>query len=113
MSEKFIATWFYAGHSRTKKEVRTGVLGLGRDYVDDYKPLEIDLDEFAQLTAKAYNDFDKEGYDVVNLIPLNMPIHTPVHGTRNGKEEYMGELGFATTKGAVVVGKRRCSPGEE
>lgn len=111
MSEKFITTWFYAGHKKDKKAVSRGFLGMRTEIEEEVSPRAANLDEFAELLNRVYTDFDKDGYEVVNVLPLNMAASDQTHGRNtNGSKVFLGEVGFSITKGAMVVGKKREKP---
>lgn len=100
MSKKFITTWFYAG-LKTKK-VSSGILGMSTK--DVYDPRTVDVQEMAKLLEDAYNEYDAEGYDVVNILPVTLG------GSENtvaSNGNYLGDVGFSISRGAIVVGKRR------
>lgn len=108
MNDKFITTWFYAGHKKDKKAVSRGFLGMRTEIEEQVSPRAANLDEFAELLAKVYTDFDKNGYDVINVLPLNMAVSDETFGkTPDGGQVFLGEVGFSPTKGAMVVGKRK------
>jgi hypothetical protein len=109
MSEKFITTWFYAGHEKDKKAVSRGFLGMRTEIEEEVSARAVNLNEFADLLTKVYTDFDKDGYEVINVMPLNMAVSDSVHGRSGGNQVFMGEVGFSITKGAMVVGKRKDS----
>lgn len=37
-----------------------------------YDPRTVDVQEMAKLLEDAYNDYDAEGYDVVNILPITL-----------------------------------------
>jgi hypothetical protein len=108
MSEKFITTWFYAGHKKDKKAVSRGFVGMRTEIEEEVSPRAANLDEFAELLNRVYTDFDKDGYEVVNVLPLNMAVSDETFGKKpGGGQVFLGEVGFSITKGAMVVGKRK------
>ena len=108
MSDKFITTWFYASHEKDKKVVSRGFFGMRKEIQEEISPRAANLDEFADLLKRVYTDFDQNGYDVINVLPLNMAASDQTHGRNtNGNKVFLGEVGFSITKGAMVVGKRR------
>lgn len=72
-------------------------------------PRIANYDEFATLLEKTYNDFDEEGYDVINVLPLTIGTDEQVEGRlkSTGESNYLGQVSFSITRGAVVVGKLR------
>jgi hypothetical protein len=100
MSKKFITTWFYASKDSKAKDVgifRTKI----RKFYDDRS---VDFDEFSQHIEETYNSFDEQGYDVVNIVPIAMGSSEQC---KQPSGNYVGDVGFSLTRGAVVVGKRR------
>jgi len=106
MKERFATTWFQVAHKADNRQVRSGLLRR-KETVPEYRPTEANINQFAECLADAYNELDREGYDVVNVVPLNMAVSDEVFGKRGRQSEFMGEVGFSITKGAVVVGKQR------
>lgn len=100
MSKKFITTWFYSPVDSEEKAA--GLFGNKVKKV--YDPRSVNFDLFAQTLEETYNSFDDQGYDVVNVIPVAMG--TSEH-CKQSNGNYVGDVGFSLTRGAVVVGKRR------
>lgn len=100
MSEKFKSTWFYASLDTYKKD--TGIIRTKME--DVYTQRNVNFDAFSELLAAKYNELDRQGYDVVNVVPIAMGQSESCK-QRNGN--YVGDVGFSITRGAVVVGKRR------
>lgn len=100
MSSKFKTTWFYA--SLGKHDVKQGF--IFKENVKRVSKRYADLSEYAQFLQDAYDELDAEGYDVVNVVPISMG-ESESCTQRNGN--YVGEVGFSITRGAVVVGKKR------
>lgn len=72
---------------------------------------EVDLNEFASSLRDVYEKYDSEGYDVVNVLPVNLAKSQPCYRVLPiGDTEYVGDITFSVTGGAVVVGKRREDP---
>lgn len=100
MSEKFKTTWFYASLDTYKKD--TGIIRTKME--EFYTQRNVSFEEFSTLLAEKYNELDKQGYDVVNIVPVAMGQSENCNQS-NGN--YVGDVGFSITRGAVVVGKRR------
>lgn len=100
MSEKFITTWFQASKGTYKKD--TGIIKTKMK--EFYSERYVDMDEYAALLAQSYNELDKQGYDVVNVVPTSVGQSETCVQRDN---TYVGDVGFSITRGAVVVGKRR------
>ncbi|EIH6034293.1 hypothetical protein BL632_005192, partial [Escherichia coli] len=88
-----------------KKLQRTGFLGLGdpkivKDYVNNVP----DLDDYAAKLAESYNKLDSAGYDVINIVPINIGSSDQCF---QDNKNYVGDVGYSITRGAVVVGKLR------
>jgi hypothetical protein len=100
VSQKFITTWFYAS-----KDSETQDVGIFRTKIKKiYDNRSVDFDEFSQRLEEAYNNFDERGYDVINIVPIAMGSSEQC---KQSNGNYVGDVGFSLTRGAVVVGKRR------
>jgi hypothetical protein len=82
MAQKFYTTWFYSPRAPSDQ----------RD-----PEHSVNFDDFAARIQKIYDDFDSNGYDVVNVIPMAMGF----------AKTYAQTVAFTATRGAVVVGKLR------
>lgn len=106
--KKFITTWFYApvGHF---DDVATSGFFWNRTRTPVKVPSHrtADYDAFATQLEEIYNQFDSDGYDVHEVLPLNIGATESVYSKIKGNDNYVGETGFSVTRGAVVVGKRR------
>ncbi|MGG7605411.1 hypothetical protein [Massilia sp. BKSP1R2A-1] len=102
MSKKFVAEWFYAALGTYKKQ--DGI--IFKETNTYYTQRHVDFDSFAEQLAQKYEEFDRQGYDVVNVVPISMGQSESC--TQSGGA-YVGDVGFSITRGAVVVGKRRDS----
>ncbi|WP_296268342.1 hypothetical protein ACSMEV_15145 [Pseudomonas sp. MLB6B] len=100
MSGKFISRWFYA--SLTSETKPAGLFGNKTKEV--YSSRHVNFDEYANLLRDMYEAYDAEGYDVVNVVPVSMG-QTEQCLQSNGN--YVGDVGFSITRGAVVIGKKR------
>ena len=107
--QKFITRWFYASVGKYQ-DVKT----VGWFWNKEDVKCEVDIsrtadyDEFAQKLEDIYNELDELGYDVHQVLPLNIGATEPNHATlQNGNPTYLGEIGFSVTRGAIVVGKLR------
>ena len=100
LSKKFITTWFYAGLEKHTEDV-----GIFRTKIRETAiQRTVNYHEYAELLEAKYNELDAEGYDVVNVVPINMGQSEECY---NRNDNYLGDVGFSITRGAVVVGKRR------
>ena len=91
MSGKFKSTWFYAeleSYDQGRKVSQRSV-----NYVD-----------YANRLQAIYESFDDEGYDVIQVVPIASGTSEQCV-TRRG--DYVGDVGFSITRGAVVIGRRR------
>ncbi|MDU4431674.1 MAG: hypothetical protein E7I42_02055, partial [Pluralibacter gergoviae] len=80
-----------------------GFLGLGdpkivKDYVNNVP----DLDDYAAKLAESYNKLDSAGYEVINIVPINIGSSDQCF---QENKNYVGDVGYSITRGAVVVGK--------
>lgn len=94
---KFKAVWFYA--ELRNEEVR----GIFRDRTE-YYPDSVDIQAYTDRLLEAYDTLDKNGYDVVNVTPIQMGGAAAERPTPGAKAEVVG---YSVTRGAVVVGKKR------
>lgn len=100
MTDKFITTWFYAGLEKYKKNT-----GIFRTKIEEFHSARnVNFEEYATILAEKYNELDELGYDVVNVIPVSMG-QSEHCSQSNGN--YVGDVGFSITRGAVLVGKKR------
>lgn len=103
---KFKTDWFYSSVGKFENVVTEGWFSKKVKRVVTEQPRTADYDEFAEWLAKTYIQFDADGYDVINVIPLNIGASQPVNAVlKNGEPNYLGEVGFSVTRGAIVVGK--------
>ncbi len=101
MSNKFKTTWFYAPLSTYNKRVKTGILSTEEKTFDNER--QLDFNAFCVSLNKVYEQMDSEGYDVINVMPISMGSSEPCLQTTGN---YVGEVGFSITRGAVIVGKK-------
>lgn len=100
MDKKYLTTWFYAEMDSEIKEVGF----FNKKPKKFYGERNVNLNDFSQRLEDAYNDFDKQGYDVVNVISIDMGTSEQCVDVNR---QYVGDVGFSITRGAVVVGKKR------
>jgi hypothetical protein len=98
MSDKYKVTWFYSSLA-----VNEGTAVFGLIKTQAASQTTINFDDYANRLAAIYNDFDSQGYDVLNVIPMNMGSADSF----SAGEGMTGYAGYSITRGAVVVGKRR------
>jgi hypothetical protein len=91
-TKKFISTWFYAGHGIIEEKP---LLGKPKNMTSRSLP---DFDYYGNKLATIYEEFDANGYDVVNVVPIAMGDGVPLQP---------GSMQYSITRGAVVIGKRR------
>lgn len=108
MDKKFKTKWFYAALGTCKVKSGLATQKAQRQYTQR----RVNFDAFATMLAEKYNEFDKEGYDVVNVVPIAMGQSETC---QQHSGAYVGDVGFSITRGAIVVGRRRdeTSPDEE
>ena len=106
--KKFITTWFYAPVGNYE-DVATSGFFWNKQTTTVKRPSNrtADYDAFAKQLEEIYNQFDSDGYDVHEVLPLNIGATESVHSKVQGRDNYVGEAGFSVTRGAVVVGKLR------
>ena len=68
MASKFVSRWFYA--ELGKYEVDTGTF---RTKIEERRSDRyVDFDVFAKQLTKIYEEFDSDGYEVINVVPISM-----------------------------------------
>jgi uncharacterized protein (UPF0297 family) len=109
VKQKFKTTWFYAPVGYYEEVKTVGWLWNKKKVnVKNPAPQTADYDQFSEFLEKAYQSFDEDGYDVINVIPLALGASDSCYARlENGKSNYLGETGFSVTRGAIVVGKLR------
>lgn len=100
MSNKFKTTWFYAALDTFKKDV--GI--IRKKEKDFHTQRNVDFEQYAELLRQKYEELDTEGYEVVNVVPISMG-QSETCSQSNGN--YVGDVGFSITRGAVVVGRKK------
>ncbi len=107
MQKKFVARWFYSGIGKYEDEITEGLLWWKKKKtVQVPTPRTADYDNFVESLESIYNKLDEEGYEVVNVLPLNLGTSEPNHAIlTNGNKNYLGDVGFSVTRGAVVIGR--------
>ncbi|PSJ23588.1 hypothetical protein CVH10_01640 [Halomonas sp. ND22Bw] len=93
MADRFVTSWFLAPLKQSDAPLRKGLARVTGG--EAYDNSLVDMDEYADMLADQYNELDKEGYDVVNVVPIE------------SGQQVGATLGYSITQGAVVVGKRR------
>lgn len=113
--DKFVTDWFYVPCASTKRLQRTGFLGLGETkIVKDYANAVPDLEEYAKLLAEKYNHLDQAGYEVIEVVPVNIGSSEQCfQQLKNLEKNYVGDVGYSTTRGAVLVGKLKSEGNEK
>ena len=107
MSKKFTTTWFYASLGKYDVEKR-GLIRKTKETHDSQR--YPDFDDFAQRLENIYSEMDASGYDVINVVPTQMgQSEASIGKTKEliSETNYLGDVGFSITRGAVVVGKKR------
>ncbi len=107
--QKFITQWFYSPIGKYNDVQTTGWFWNKKtEVVKMDSPRTADYQNFADSIEKIYNAMDAEGYDVHQIIPLALGASEATHARlSNGQQNYLGEVGFSVTRGAIVVGKLR------
>ena len=111
MKKKFVTHYFYAGIGKYEEQVEEGYLWWEKTTrVKFPTPRLADYEQFTKSLEDIYNKLDKEGYEVVNILPLNLGTSEGNYSTlNNGTKTYIGDIGFSVTRGAIVVGKLKDS----
>lgn len=99
MIKKFVSRWFYASLGSYTKE--TGV--LFKKTKEEKSQRWVDFESYSNNLTDIYNELDEKGYDVINIIPINMGQSESCSSSQG----YVGDVGFSITRGAVVIGRKR------
>lgn len=107
--KKYATKWFYAPVGKYTDVETTGWFWNKKSkVVKKDAPRTADYQAFADSLEAVYNDLDAEGYDVHQVLPLEIGASEPIHAVlKNNDPTYLGEVGFSVTRGAIVVGKLR------
>jgi len=100
MPGKFKEMWFRASLDKYKYEKQKL---FGKEEIEKYNDRVVDFQDFADRLCSVYEKMASEGYDEVNVVPIAMGESEP-NVRQNG--DYMGDVGFSITRGAIVVGKK-------
>lgn len=100
MAGKFKTTWFWSALGQF--DVERGF--IFKERVKEISHRNIDFDDYAQNLQNAYEQFDAEGFDVINVVPISMGTS---ENCKQANGNYVGDVGFSITRGAVVVAKKR------
>jgi hypothetical protein len=103
MESRFKTAWFWT--SLGKFDGQKGF--FIKEKVTKLTQRHIDLNEYAQNLLQVYEQFDSEGYDVINVVPISMGTSEICTRQPSGTGSFAGDVGFSITSGAVVVGKKR------
>ncbi|EHL2313896.1 hypothetical protein G841_04916 [Escherichia coli HVH 189 (4-3220125)] len=105
---KFISKYFYVPCASRKELESAGLLttiGLVEPKVKVVYDRNIpDIRQYAEQLTDCYNELDRDGYDVVNIVPVAIGSSDQCF---QSNENYVGDVGYSLTRGAVVVGKLR------
>lgn len=103
---KFISHWFYASLGTFDVEKGLFFKKTEKQHSERY----VNLDEYAEKLRKTYENFDADGYDVVEVTPIVMgQSEASIGKTKQliSERTYLGDVGFSITRGAVIIGKLR------
>lgn len=100
MADKFKTTWFYSALDAYTQKV--GLLKKKEEQV--YSERSVNFEDFASTLKQKYEEFDAEGYDIINVVTIAMGQSEQCIQTTGN---YVGDVGFSITRGAVIVGKLR------
>ena len=93
--EKFISTWF---KSALEKETHNqGFLGGEKE---SYVPTDVNLDDYSESLLSIYQEYDKAGYEVIEVVPI-----TTGQSESSNRGKRGDDLTYSITRGAVVIGK--------
>jgi hypothetical protein len=103
---KFISHWFYASLGTFDVEKGMFFKKTEKHHSERY----VNLDQYAEKLRKTYEDFDAKGYEVVEVTPIVMgQSEASIGRTKQvfSETNYLGDVGFSITRGAVIIGKLR------
>ena len=103
---KFISKWFYA--SLGTYEVKKGFIKKKKE--NHHTQRYVNFDEYADSLRSIYEEFDDAGYEVINVTPIQMGQSEASIGQTTeliSTKQYLGDVGFSITRGAVVIGKKK------
>ncbi|REC93334.1 hypothetical protein [Kushneria indalinina] len=103
--EKFLVSAFYvAQDSRKRYETGlvSGLFGAEPKERTIHDPKAPDLDALAEQLQEQCNYYDQQGYDVFNIMPLNIGSH---ENLLSEKGQTVGHAGYSVTRGVMVVAK--------
>ena len=103
---KFKSSWFYA--QLGTYDVEKGIFFKKTE--THHSERFVDFDDYTQRLQNIYEEFDAEGYDVISVTPINIGQTEQVMSQTKQlipQKNYIGEVGFSITRGAVIIGKKR------
>ncbi|WP_051943815.1 MULTISPECIES: hypothetical protein [Luteibacter] len=106
-SAKFLTRVVVVGEGTIEVKKTTGFLGRTVKIEVKNAPELADYDTLGAEVEAAYEDFDVDGYDVIQLMPLSIGNSRPEYSQSGSKVSYLGETGFSVTRGVMLVAKRR------
>ena len=101
---KYISHWFYA--SLGTFDVEKGLFFKKTEKQQSER--FVNLDEYAEKLRKTYENFDENGYEVIEVTPIVMgQSEASIGRTKQliSETSYLGDVGFSITRGAVIIGK--------
>jgi len=108
---KFITSWFYASVGHYENVTTEGFFWNRRPKVEQVaEPKTANYEQFAEELAKIYNQYDQQGYDVVNVVPLAIGASEPVHSVMSGgggtilaTRDSRSRVGLLSSAGAATM----------
>ncbi|NWO07517.1 MAG: hypothetical protein HLX50_18035 [Alteromonadaceae bacterium] len=108
---KYSVTGFYVscGSEDYSKSTIGSTLGLsGPKKVKKYTFAYPDLESMIKSLEDSCNEYDKQGYDVENILPLNIGSTDEY---LNHQSKVVTTASYSVTRGAMIVAKRRDDDG--
>lgn len=104
MSKKYLVNTFYVNIETNEKVVPT-FFGLGASKtVTECTPAQPDISSLRANLEKCLNDYDESGYDIHSILPLAVGSTDEY---RNNKGDIVFTASYSTTRGVIVVAKKR------
>lgn len=97
---KFRTAWFRAPLAKYEEEKGF----IFKTQVSQISQRHVEYDDYARVLQNVYEEFDADGYDVVNVIPI---VTGELEAVRSKSGNPVDFVGFSITRGAVIVGKKR------
>ncbi len=106
---KYSVTGFYVScgsENYTQSTIRSSLGFSEPKRVKKYTLTYPDLDSMIQQLEEACNEYDRQGYDIETILPLNIGSADEY---QNQQRKVVTTASYSVTRGAMLVAKRRDS----